>query len=164
MWYDGGPNGICLAEGQRRYRRYGSSYPEDPTHRSPRPDEPPDPDWTPADDVAADQNQDFVRDLTYVVTVRAGKARDDVRRGAGDRARGRLDAWQEILALLVKQAEIFGLSSYREEPMSLATSIPSRRRTATSDESIGPKTPVNLRRSDAVARWREGRVGVGCSA
>lgn len=108
--YDGGPNGISLAQAQRRYQRYGCSYPEDPNHRSPRPDEPRDPEWTPADDPTADPVQDYLHDLTYIVTVRAGKARDHVRGHDDERTRGRLDTWREVVELLVSQAEIFGLS------------------------------------------------------
>lgn len=105
----GGPNGISLAEAQRRYVRYGAFYPEDVDHRPARPDEPVDPAWSPAEDPAADELHDFLRDLVYIYTLRAESTRDAVGKGGDERARGRLDAWREVLTLVTTQADLFGL-------------------------------------------------------
>lgn len=107
----GNPNGISLAEAQRRYQRYGAIYPGLLYCRLPRADEPLDPAWEPRDDPTADVYQDFVRDLVYLVSEEATKARDEVRSGGDDRARGRLDAWGAAVALVVRQAKTFGMSA-----------------------------------------------------
>ena len=108
--WDGGPNGISLAEGQRRFRRYGSSTPTREWSRPPKADEERDPDWRPFDDPTANLFRDYVQDLTYLVIHNARRAVDEERDGGDERARGRLDAWRDAVALLVSQAEVFGLS------------------------------------------------------
>ena len=97
--FDGNPNGISLAQAQRRHRRYGATYPNDPRTRPPRAEEVRDPAWKAVEDPAADDYRD-VRDLTYLVVEAAERARDEVRRGGDDRARGNLDALRETVVLL----------------------------------------------------------------
>ena len=109
--FDGNPNGISLAEAQRRYRRYGATYPNDPRTRPPRAEEVRDPAWKAVEDPAADDYRDYVCDLTYLVVEAAERAQDEVRRGGDDRARGNLDALRETVVLLVRQAETFGFSA-----------------------------------------------------
>lgn len=109
--WGGNPNGISLAEAQRRYRRYGATYPKDPRSRPPRTDEVRDPTWKPVEDPTADEYHDYVRDLTFLVVQAAERALDEVRRGGDEHARGRLDAWTEAVVLLVRQAEAFGLTA-----------------------------------------------------
>jgi hypothetical protein len=111
LTWDGNPNGISLAEAQRRYRRYGATHPNDPHARPPRADEVRDPTWRAVEDPAADDYRDYVRDLTYLVVQAAERARDEVRRGGNDRSRGHLDALRETVVLLLRQAETFGFST-----------------------------------------------------
>lgn len=110
LTWNGNPNGISLAEAQRRYRRYGASYPHDPHVRTPRADEVRDPTWQAVEDPAADDYRDYVRDLTYLVVQAAERARDEVRRGGDVHARGHLDALRETVMLLARQAETLGFS------------------------------------------------------
>lgn len=107
-----GPNGISLAEGQRRYRRYGSAHLDSlEIVRPPKSDEPLDPDWTPhpppRDEGA---RHDFLRDLGWLLLDKAREAGAQARRDGDAEGRGRLRAYREVIDLLTAQGELFGLS------------------------------------------------------
>jgi hypothetical protein len=106
----GNPNGISLAEAQRRYERYGSVHPNDAQGRDPRADEARDAAWKPVDDPTGNQYHDYVRDLAFLVVQAAERARDEVRQGGDEQVQGRLSAWREAMELLVCQANVFDLS------------------------------------------------------
>jgi hypothetical protein len=108
--WGGNPNGISLAEAQRRFQRYGSIYPNSRRSRPPRPDEARERGWKPVDDPTADRYRDFVDDLAYLVVQAAEAARDEARRRGDEYARGRLDASRDAIELLMRQAEAFGMS------------------------------------------------------
>ena len=104
---DASPNGISLAEAQRRYERYGSIFPLRAVKNAPPPHER-DPDWRPVRDPGASRYRDFLRDLTYLAIHEAETARDVVRAGGGERALGGLAAWTDAVSLLALLADRFG--------------------------------------------------------
>lgn len=102
--WGGNPNGISLAEAQRRYRLYGPV-------RAPRADEPVDPDWQPyAPPEAEDPHRTYLRDLGWLLFGHAEAARDEVRRSGDAFTRGRLQGLTDAVELLLKQAEVFDLA------------------------------------------------------
>jgi hypothetical protein len=102
--YDGGPNGVSLAEAQRRHRLYGPD-------RPPRADEPLDADWQPyAPLEAEDPHRPYLRDLGWLLFQRAAEARDEVRRNDNASNHGRLKGLTEAIELLLTQAALFDLS------------------------------------------------------
>jgi hypothetical protein len=106
-----GPNGITLGEGQRRYRRYGTSA----LHlvgkvRRPLLDEPPDPEWRPlARPAGEDESQYFLSDLGQLLMAASEDALQAARRSRSDLEVGRLEGLRSALVLLIKQANAFGI-------------------------------------------------------
>lgn len=108
----GGPNGIPLAEAQRRYRRHGSSdlYAL-PKVRKPRPDGPRDTDWhrQPTPQGLDGSTADFTKEFGTLLYVRVRGALDRARatRSEGDIAQ--FSGLRRALELWVEQAEAFGI-------------------------------------------------------
>jgi hypothetical protein len=106
-----GPNGTTLAEGQRLYARYGASALHG-VHkvRPPTDDEPRDPAWVPLPRPDADPRSEFLRDtgrLLEVATEAALAAARDTRK---EEDIGRFLGLREAYALLVAQADAFGIA------------------------------------------------------
>lgn len=111
--WGGNPNGVSLAEGQRRYRLYGSAHLSDSLDRvrPPRSDEPRDPDWQPyvSDEVEVPA-QTCLRDLGPLLVHVTKTARDAVTHDGDDAlGTGRLLGLIDAVRLLLRQAETFGL-------------------------------------------------------
>jgi len=106
-----GPNGVTLAEGQRRYRRYGTSA----LHaigkvRPPTPDEPRDPDWQPVPrPTGEDETQHFLQDLGQLLMHLTEQAALAARSSRSEVDIGRLQGLRESLGVLIRQADAFGI-------------------------------------------------------
>jgi hypothetical protein len=107
-----GPNGMTLAEGQRLYRRYGTSA----LHalgqvRPPAPSEPRDPDWRPVPRPAEEDNtQFFLSDLGQLLKHSTEEALETARRSRSEFDIGRFDGLRSALSLLIKQADGFKIA------------------------------------------------------
>ncbi len=106
-----GPNGTTLAEGQRLYQRYGTSALHG-VHkvRPPSPSEPRDPAWVPRPRPDADARLEFLRDTGLLLGVAAEEALAKARRTRKKADIGRFLGLREAYALLVTQADAFGIS------------------------------------------------------
>jgi hypothetical protein len=106
-----GPNGITLAEGQRRYRRYGSAA----LHaiekaRPPTPEEPRDPNWQPVPrPVGEDETGYFLADLGQLLMHLTEEAALAARRSRSEADIGRLEGLRHALSLLMTQVDGFGI-------------------------------------------------------
>jgi hypothetical protein len=106
-----GPNGITLAEGQRRYRRYGTSALDClGKTRPPTPDEPRDPDWRPLPGPEGeDETRHFLPDLGQLLEHLTEEARDQAQQTRSELEIGRFHGLRAALSLLIKQADSFGV-------------------------------------------------------
>lgn len=105
-----GPNGITLAEGQRRYARYGSSS----LHcldkvRPPRSDEARDPAWRPLDLSGIDERQFFLDDFGQLLEAAVARARTHARSTRSDADIARFEGLRSALVLYVEQVDGFGV-------------------------------------------------------
>lgn len=105
-----GPNGITLAEGQRRYRRHGTSALRClPNVRPPRGDEPLDPAWRPIDLSGTDERQYFMSDFGGLLDSLTETARRRARETRSDADIARFEGLREAITLYVKQVDGFGI-------------------------------------------------------
>lgn len=106
-----GPNGITLAEAQRRYRRHGSSdlYALAKV-RPPRPDEPRDPDWQPepVPDGLDESTAFFAEDFGTLLYVRVLDAFDRTRTTRTAEEMARFHGLRAALELWIEQSASFG--------------------------------------------------------
>ena len=104
-----GPNGMTLAEGQRLYRRYGTSALHCLRHvRRPRPDEARDPDWEPQPAAAGENDLHyFLSDLGQLLTTMTQEALDVARASRSDSDVARFEGLRAALSLFVRQADDF---------------------------------------------------------
>ena len=107
-----GPNGMTLAEGQRLYRRYGTSALHAAGRvRPPASDEPPDPDWRPVPrPEGEDETQFFLSDLGQLLMHSTREALEAARSSRSELDIGRFDGLRAALSLLIKQGNAFGIS------------------------------------------------------
>ena len=104
-----GPNGMTLAEGQRRYRRYGSAA----LHireqaRPPRADEPLDPTWEAQPAPSPDEERrQLLPDFGVLLSTATERAVALARAGRDERAIGRLEGLREAIELLATLADSF---------------------------------------------------------
>jgi hypothetical protein len=102
---------MTLAEGQRLYRRYGTSA----LHalgqvRPPAPDEPRDPDWRAVPQPAGeDETQFFLSDLGQLLTHATEEALESAWSSRSELDIGRFEGLHAALSLLLKQADGFGI-------------------------------------------------------
>lgn len=104
-----GPNGMTLAEGQRLYRRYGTSALHCLRHvRPPRPDEARDPAWEPLPSPAGDDDLHyFLSDLGRLLTTMTEEALHAARTSRSDSDIARFEGLRSALSLLMRQADDF---------------------------------------------------------
>ena len=106
-----GPNGMTLAEGQRLYRRYGTSV----LHalgkvRPPAADETRDRDWRPLPRPAGeDESQYFLSDLGELLMHRTEEALEAARSSRSDLDIGRFEGLRDAVSLVIQQARDFGI-------------------------------------------------------
>jgi len=105
-----GPNGSTLAEGQRRYARYGASSPHclDKV-RPPRQDEGRDPQWRPLDRSGIDEKQFFLRDFGQLLETLADHARTQARATRSEADIARFEGIRSALSLFVEQVDSFDI-------------------------------------------------------
>lgn len=105
-----GPNGTTLAEGQRLYQRYGASALHGVHEvRPPASNEPRDPAWVPLPRPDADPRSEFLRDTGRLLEVATHEALDKARGTRKKEDIGRFLGLREAYALLVTQADAFGI-------------------------------------------------------
>lgn len=105
-----GPNGKTLAEGQRLYERYGASDLNGVRQvRLPEPDEARDPAWAPLPRPDAAPKTNFLRDTGWLLEAATREALVRARCTRNDADIGRFLGLREAYALLVTQADAFGV-------------------------------------------------------
>lgn len=106
-----GPNGTTLLEGQRLYQRYGASALHGVHQvRRPTPGEPRDLSWEPLPRSDADPRSEFLRDTGGLLEAATEQALDKARATRTKPDIGRFLGLREAYALLVTQADAFGIA------------------------------------------------------
>lgn len=108
--WDGNPNGIDLAEAQRRYQRYGEIYPGSPRKLGQTSESAEDPDWRPLEQSQQNIYRDFVRDLSYLVISQAEQTKETILTQGGSKlTQARLATLTQVLTLIANQADVYKL-------------------------------------------------------